>query len=1392
MSYVPWWDKIGVNTAMKFKVAQNWRHPAMTDEEIEELVQQMPTEFELAGLSSQEREAYLRARYKTLQMDIARSRSMRKRSPHTFEPVLYNASWEADAMNETPFFRPKDAPTYGIRKEDVEIEESIGDMVHMDYESLPHQPFGPRLPPPPLPEISYWKQRKNLERLSKTDTVLSKLMEWQMGTVSKLEEEFERNHPWFSSNESERVKAEKQLRMDPKSRQKVAKSIEGVRKLRRMRRETLAVIDSRFAISVKAQGGHERLAWHQITADEWKEMSEVEFSYWRYRIAADWMKANKVKEEDETLHAGTVTIALRKSLQDWQTALYAYEKAKRPVHMTPNDLSIWNYELTKSEWFKAGRALETRLLDVERRSTLHRRYTVLNYLGLAFSDWVSYYKTALENANVLEKWGLEEIAKSVPKVDESSSSILHTESELSRYREKLKFEWTHAISSIMQGLQNQKEIGPFPFDVPLEKIDQHIIDKIYARLMIEEDMGLKVSQKRLFSKVSDLPPMPAELKLILTNPISMLVSSGNDAESGLFGPKLAEKRREEEKVGKAKTLSEIDRRTHLMLTYWHDHNIREVEVDGKKYAVPESDEKKQGTEKMDFAVVERLYFELLDQGVDVHGLYEKPQWETDEAGRYRASKLSPFEVPPSEPVSLPFLHAGGSELAIGLLNDLITLAFPISKDSIDVLPLSVPILDRAKEAIDWSGLLSPITGVKKERDLAELKRIASSGLPQVVREEREASFFSVEQEPIDPHPQLWQRLLILVWKMRIPPGWLVTRLPETYGDWKGITEADMTNGLGTLVDDSRNLIDTRNYALENPRRKAWELSKRAKEYKSLLLGATLTDNQARTLERVVKASEHMKSITSGKQIVVEEESEFVDPDAAERLKMENQRARFERLKRDVIAPEETVAAKWLTEFDINAFSRSIGGFLSISFNFSKELAQFTARFTDSYLMTVKEFTKVPDSMKSLQNRLDTILEEINPQEARELGIELFHRREKIQKAFVGGMPKSSTAIMMNYYLAYALRSKIELVLKTREASPTLETWVAQFVSPTSKDGSEDHLPRTLIATVYQLARFPFRLLRNIFLSSNGGSVPTSAIYSDHTTVGSAETEKKRAQLLVDLTRHLEAMNAIQPWRMWSKQPWTWRSSLLDHSRTQADRKEYEKAMNFPRRMFWDTQRSLWDQYMDNNLEIFHQLMIEQRMRQGIPTNRGEEIVDGTLASQQYWLGESLLNQGHYKDALDCYKLSARYGSLEALFTLGKLHSQDIYNIISPGLPEAEILTQPSLEYKSRDYLEEAARKGHEGATGRLLDQCLMPPEGAEPDVIRAKVCLRIAVEEYNSVTARLGLAALYERGSQEDIHKAIELYRSVPTPESHDKAKQLTIKVSKRDFVDAGHLKDSL
>lgn len=1369
----------------------------MTDEQIEELVQQMPTDLELAGLGASEREEYLRARYNAIQRDMARARAEKLRSPHTFEPVLYESNWDTEFASESLVQAPRDAKEPADPLTEDDFFSTQGEDVEKEYESLPPQPYGPRLAPPPLPELTYWKNRKKLLSLELTAKVAHL---YETGKAEKLKAEEERlakEAPWLSHDPAERARAERMLQTDAHARQKIAISLDNARQLRLQRYELLKTKDKTYEATVRAQGGHERLAWQQITDQEWKEMSDVEFAFWRHNMASEWIQENEAQlsvDGHDLLHAGTFTIALRKALQEWQNALFAYEKALRPGHMSSDDLAVWNYEMTKTSWFKAGRALEKRLIEVERKSVLHRRATVLEYLAASFADWTAYYTTALENTRVLEQWGLDTIEEMMTKIEEKNSvpETERVESERGlnygkqlREFEKLRIEWKNGCAGLLQALQNQKEIGPFPFDVPLEKIDQHVIDKLYAHIVLEEEKNNVALEETLVSPELLLPPAPMELKLSLSTSASALVSSGNSAESGLFGASLARAREEEVKTQYLRTLAEMERRTSLMHSYWKDHGISKIEVDEKSYDIPEDDK---NMKELPFEVVERCYFELLDQGIDVHGLYEKPRWETDEAGRYRASSLSPFSVPPAEPIPLNTLKSAGPSFALDVLNNLIQLAFPNTTGSAagDKLFGASEIFGKSGEISSefnqtsknsktfahspssWSHL--SMMDAPKPRSLSSLRKTIKSGHPPVVKAERENAFYSAENEPVDPHPHLWRQLLTLTWRMRAPPRWLITRMPDTYKNWLGLNESDFEAEIAPSVDESSGLMmDPRKQALESPRRKAWELAKRTNDYKSLLLGATLTDTQSKALDKIAQTSLHMRSTILG----LESES-TASKDNNTTL---NQKARFLQLKRDLISPEEVEAAHWASNFNVVAFWTHYLG--------EKTLPQddgfaITARFSESYLSTVTDFVEPSPIAKKFDALLQArLMRDAEPKVLLELETDLFKRRQRIQKTFERGLPMSSTALMMYYYYAYALRARVDLFKKSVKR-------VRPNVAP--ELSVEIEIPAVAKSVAHRFRSMGLNIAYKFFGIDNK---PKSRGLEFGMTVRETK-ELENAKNLVDLSRYLMKLDQTQPWNMWSQRPWTWQTSLKSAEARALDTQEYENAMSEPRAHFWSEQRQLWDDYLDATLGILHQLTIEQRLNQGIPTHKDIGNIDGTTAHEHYEKGESLLNAGEYSKALAELTQSARLGSAEALYTLGKLFSAKVFPRISAALPASERLEQPKLEEKSRSYLEQAASKGHVNALIMLANQCVDPPPGVRADMRRAVTALRTAIEEHGLVEANLTLALLYERGTTADRLKALELYRTIGSPKAKERAEALAEQLKAPTYKDASNIQEHL
>ena len=1402
-SHVPWWDKIGVDTALNFKEAQNWHHPAMTDEEIEELVQQMPTDLELAGLSRTERDEYLRARFSTLQAEIARARSARKRSPNTFEPVKYDTLWSpaVDSPYDPITHYPKDAHIAGpLPLTPFEVHDRMLDVA--EQEALPPHPYGPRLAPPPLPELTYWNRRKDLLDKESEANALKAWSQQKEEKMDQKEAKFEKEAPWLSSNESVRVEAEKKLRSDRHSKAKIAQSIATARKLRMERWELLEARNKAHIAQVKAQGGHERLAWHQFTDEEWKTMSDVEFAYWRHEIAMEWMKANPVAlKNHDSNHPGTVTIALRKGLEDWQRGLYEYERIQAPPHLSTDETAVWHYELSKTSWYKAGQALEARLVEVEKRAVLHRRSTVLDYLCQSFNDWANYYATALENAAVLEKWGLKTIGE---------LNLSRTENETHRARERLTFQWISAFSTLFRELQHQKQLGPFPFDTPVEKIDQHVIDKIYARIILEEESVRQKKEAELFAADIDLPPIPLDLKAILSNPITMLISSGDSADSGLFGTKLLEERAKEVKRGISGTVKEMDRRRSLMHMYWSDHGIKEVEVDGKKYAIPESEEGAGNKSEVPYEVVERCYFNLLDEGIDVHGLYEKPQWEVDEAGRYRMSTLSPLMTPPPAPVTTQMLDNAGRTAAINLLNDLVQLAYPQQNmqsststsngdASGEVETISVEIENLPSNSAEWShiGFMEPT----KPRSKKVLQLVMGRGHPTIVKAERAAAFYSTESEPVDPHPHLWQRLLNITWRMQKPPTWLISKFPEVLGHWRGVTEQDMDVVL-TADEKTGALRDPRTMALENPMRKAWELSKMSSDYKSMLLGKTLTDRSADTRERLLtsvaelraslakkpaestsessfnayddltetsiqsdqnvslNASSQVDSALKNTEIQSNTRSEVSRDAAAVDMDFEKRKTKFLQIRRDIIPEEEINAAQWALRFDFKALCKK--HMLLALGHKTSDIETLGARFNDSFLMNAKEYIEPSPQVKSFEQALSNLLRMgSEPQELLELETQLFHRRQRIQTAYENGMPSSSTAMMMYYYHAYALRSRIELLLKS-EAPPktSLSSWASRYLTPTEPDSP---FPRTIAAAIYQIVTLPFHLVRYAVT----GTMPfarraSSALGAVTSPTNLGLDARQQSQKLVELARHLERMSLIQPWNMWTNEPWTWRTSLMSDEARTADSIAYVNNMNEPRAEFWKQQKKLWEDFVDSLLGLAHQLAIEQRIGQGISTDKSTGHIDGTTAHKIFCEGEELLNVGKYKQALDTLAKAARAGSSDALLSLGKLHSADVYAHIVDSLPPAERLTQPQLEQKSRRYLCDAIAAGQSPAIAHLVSQCMRPPQGAGRDMPLAARTIREALEIHNMPEAKVGLANLYELSTAiPDMKFALSIYRTL-------------------------------
>ena len=1389
-SHIPWWDKIGVNTALNFKESQNWHHPVMTDEEIESLVERMPNELELAGLSPTERDAYLRARYTTLQSEIARARSTRKRSSSTFEPVTHASRWDPVFELETIAEVPSDSKYSILRhhtaKEQVELLESAD----AEQEILPPQPYGPRTSPPPLPEVSFWTRRKTMADAGAAATALKAKAIAKEKTLEQKEANLERDAPWLSSSESTRVRAEKELRNDPASREKIADSIRRARALRLERWETLTALNEAHIAQVQAQGGHERLAWHQFTDDEWKTMSDVEFAYWRHEIATEWMKANPTALKDhDPKHAGTITIALRKGLEDWQRALYEYERALSPAQLSTEDTAVWHYELRKSAWYKAGQALEARLIDVERRSVLHRRNRVLNYLCQSFNDWANYYETALENASILEKWGTNLVNK---------REFTGTEDEIYRQREQLRFRWSSTISLLLQELQRQKQAGPFPFDTPLEKIDQHVIDKIYSHIVLEEEQQRLRKHAQFFSADLDLPPTPLDLKAITANHPTMLVSSGDSAESGLFGTKLVEERIKETKRGITGTVKEMDRRSSLMHMYWRDHNIKDVEFQGKTYTVPETDN---SGNAVPYEAVEHHYFLLLDDGLDVHGLYEKPQWQVDEAGRFRISSIAPLTTPTVPPISAELLEASGPSAALNLLNDLVQLAFPLQNPQKEDGEQADIEYDTA--SAEWShlGFLEPI----KYRSKKLLQVVMSRGHPTIVKAEREAAFYSTESEVVDPHPHLWQRLLNINWRMHRPPLWLISKLPDMLGHWRGVSEQDLDVPLA-INESTGALSDPRKVSLENPQRKAWELSRMRKEYTSILTGATLTDRITEQRNRLLNSVaefrpvfQHITSIESSSTTLLDTTTPLdtattdtnttpsTSASPPEKPPHDQQHERFLQLRRDLITTDEINAAKWASEFDFKSFCRDSSHLPLAMLARSADIELLGARFNDGYLATVKEYVQPALQAKLLESVLLSVLRlKAEPQEVLDLETNLFHRRQRIQLAFSRGLPLASASLMMYYYHAYALRSKVELLSKSTPVKTSLATWASRYLTPSEPFSP---FPRSLAAAVYQIVALPYHLLRYAATGAlpftNPSSLSSGSGVSDLNL-----TPAQQAQKLVELTQHIDQMSDAQPWKMWTSEPWTWRSTLADDTSKAVDAAKYSASMNPPRAEFWKQQERLWGSYVDSILGFAHQLAIEQRISQGIPSDKGI-LIDGSAAHKTFEKGQKLLTKGKSKEALVTFTLAARQGSSEALYVLGKLHSADVYARISEGLPASERLVQPELEKKSRAYLSGAIAQGHRLALSYMIHQCISPPKGAEPDLQLAIVSLRTAIEEYDLEDAKLPLATLYERsGFTSDLRTAIKLYREVGTPESKERAHHVELILNSRTAAQNHVIKD--
>lgn len=1351
----------------------------MTDEEIETLVERMPTDLELAGLSPAERDAYLRTRYTTLQAELARARSARKRSSNTFEPVTHASLWDPLEVLDAVTYVPSDSKYGTLRNHNYKDQVGLLEKEDAEQEILPPQPYGPRTAPPPLPEVSFWTRRKSLLETGAAATALKAKAVAKEEALAQKEIQLERDAPWLSPNESDRIEAEKKLRSDPQSREKIADSINRARALRLERWETLNAHNEAHIAQVKAQGGHERLAWHQFTEEEWKTMSDVEFAYWRHEIASEWMKANPVALKDhDPKHAGTITIALRRGLEDWQRALYEYEKALAPAQLSTEDTAVWHYELRKTAWYKAGQALEARLIDVERCSVLHRRARVLNYLCQAFNDWANYYETALENAAVLDKWGLNLV---------NQREFTGTEGEIHRQREQLRFRWTSTISHLLQELQRQKQAGPFPFDTPLEKIDQHVIDKIYSYIVLEEEKQRLRKHSQFFSADLDLPPVPLDLKAVITSPSTMLVSSGDSAESGLFGSKLVEERNKEVKRGITGTVKEMDRRSSLMHMYWNDHDIKEVEFQGKTYAVPETSG---DSKSVPYEAVEYHYFSLLDEGLDVHGLYEKPQWEVDEAGRFRISSISPLTTPALPPIPAEVLDAAGPSAALNLLNDLVQLAFPlqtIEAEAEEQTAEGAEIeYDLASAEWSHSGLMEPI----KHRSKKILQLVMSRGYPTIVKAEREAAFYSTESEVIDPHPHLWQRLLNINWRMHRPPRWLISKLPEL-GHWRGVSEQDLDVPL-SINESTGALRDPRKVSLENPQRKAWELSRMRKEYTSLLSGATLSDHITEKRNRLLGVVAEFRPVftpstsrppsISSQETLSSSSSEADSTSSSQKSSPgveshEQQFERFLQLRRDLIPTEEINAAKWAAGFNFKNFCRDAPHLPLALLARSIDVEMLGARFSDGYLATVKEYVQPATQVKLLETVLLSVLRAIaEPQEVLDLETNLFHRRQRIQTAFARGLPLASASLMMYYYHAYALRSKVELLTKSTPIKTSLATWASRYLTPSEPTSP---FPRTLSAFFYQLVTLPYHLMRY----TATGELPftnSSSLSSGASPSGLNLTPKQQAQKLVELAKHLEQTSDAQPWRMWTSETWTWRSTLADATTKAVDAAKYSASMNPPRAEFWKLQEQLWGNYVDSILGLAHQLAVEQRISQGIPTDKGS-FIDGTAAHEEYLRGEKLLSNGKFKEALVALTLAARRGSAGAMLSLGKLHSADVYPRISGGLAASERLAQPELESKSRSYLSSAVALGNTESITYLVKQCMSPPAGAKPDLHLAMSALRTALEEHGIKEAKLPLALLYERsGFSADTKTAIRLYREVDTPETNERAHELEIRLNEQ------------
>jgi TPR repeat protein len=212
--------------------------------------------------------------------------------------------------------------------------------------------------------------------------------------------------------------------------------------------------------------------------------------------------------------------------------------------------------------------------------------------------------------------------------------------------------------------------------------------------------------------------------------------------------------------------------------------------------------------------------------------------------------------------------------------------------------------------------------------------------------------------------------------------------------------------------------------------------------------------------------------------------------------------------------------------------------------------------------------------------------------------------------------------------------------------------------------------------------------------------------------------------------------------------------------------------------------------MDQQLSFFHDLMIEQRAREGIPVHTEDGPTDGTHARNLFNLGETLLAKMKVVEAIDCFDTAARHGSVDAMFALGRIYNNETYALVSHAIPEEQRLAQPALENKSRYYLEKASNLGHANATFQLVIQCNSPPKGAEANGTLMMNALRVAVEEHEHPGAMLFLATFYEKGSHTDQLKAIELLRKVDTPEAHKRADEIYIRIANKNHTESEVLKD--